>query len=167
MRRILALTALAAVASGCSTASTRTPVLGARADVATLAGEWHGDYSGPAGRNGGISFTLRAADTAAVGEVVMSPDPGQGPAGSNMPADRMERMRLAPRLSVTFIGAAGDRVAGELEAYEDPECRCTVSTAFDGVLRGRVIEGEYRTHGADLGAPRVGRWRVERTAGRL
>ena len=168
MRGIVSLAALAAATLACATASTPTPVTGTAADVGALAGEWHGEYSGPSGRSGGISFTLRATDTSAIGQVVMSPDPVGGinsPATSSTSAERAARMVTAPRLSVTFIRVAGDSVRGTLEPYEDPECRCQVATSFEGVHRGRVIEGDYRTYGANLGTTRVGRWRVERRAG--
>jgi hypothetical protein len=165
MRGIIAAAAVLVSLACASLPPFRTAVLGEHGDVRALVGEWYGTYAGPAGRSGGISFTLRASDSSATGEAVMSPDPSHGPgwpASATAPSERLERTLRTPRLEVTFVRVFGGRMVGRLEPYEDPECRCIVTTVFEGVRRGRVVEGEYRTQGADLGAPRVGRWRVER-----
>jgi len=69
--KLLGATAALLIA-GCAGTSPRTPVSGTISDVALLAGEWSGDYSGGAhGRTGGISFHLEAGTDTAHGSVTM------------------------------------------------------------------------------------------------
>ena len=65
---------LALALAACASSQTPVPVVGARADVAALAGRWDGSYSSSTtGRSGSISFTLTARGDSAYGDVVMIP----------------------------------------------------------------------------------------------
>src|SRR5881397_4256440 len=67
--------AVAALLAACGPATqTPVPLVGAKRDVAALAGHWEGSYSSAAtGRSGSISFTLTASGDSAFGDVVMVP----------------------------------------------------------------------------------------------
>ena len=45
-------------------------------------------------------------------------------------------------LTINFVRVAEGRVTGTLAPYADPETGVQLFTAFDGLLRGNVIEGE-------------------------
>ena len=64
--RSLVVAALAVLGSGCASVQSPVPVAGEQSDIASLAGEWAGEYSSAeTGRGGSIVFKLSAArDTA-------------------------------------------------------------------------------------------------------
>src|SRR5213596_4144595 len=67
-------TLLVLTLTACGASRAPVPLVGASSDVTALTGEWAGDYSSAeSGRNGSISFTLRAAGDSAFGDVVMVP----------------------------------------------------------------------------------------------
>jgi hypothetical protein len=140
------------------------PLQAGVAEVEALAGEWAGEYwSGATGRSGSIVFRLTAATGAAEGDIVMLA-PGAVTPPRRMPGAPEGAAGTAPPqpLAIRFVRADGDRVHGTLENYADPECGCALSTAFDGVLRGDVIEGTFTTRGPPGHAQTAGNWRVHR-----
>lgn len=159
---IVAVSALAA----CSTApQTPVPLVGSARDVAALAGVWEGGYSsGETGRGGSISFTLTANGDSAFGDVVMIPR------GFGRPLQPVDRPAGAPApraavLTINFVRVTGARVVGTLAAYADPETGARLFTAFDGEVRGDVIEGTYTTHAAGATDEQTGQWKVTRRRG--
>ena len=156
--------AVAGLLTACSPApQTPVPVTGTVGDLAALAGHWEGTYSSvETGRSGSISFTLTANRDSAFGDVVMIPRGLGRPlqAWNNSPAGA-----AAPRsavLTINFVRVAGGRVTGTLAPYADPETGVQLFTAFEGQLRGDVIEGTYTTR-ADRGLnSQTGQWKVTR-----
>jgi hypothetical protein len=71
-------------------------------------------------------------------------------------------LRSGQVLRIAFVRIAGGEVAGTLDPYTDPECKCTVQTTFTGTLRGNTIEGTFVTRGAELPREQAGRWKVTR-----
>jgi hypothetical protein len=139
-------------------------VTGAPGDVHALAGEWRGDYaSDETGRSGNIIFGLAAGSDTAFGDVLMIPDGyGEAPRDGD---SALDRWRQSPDvLSIRFVQVGGGIVRGALDPYEDPECRCQVTTVFEGRLSGDTIEGTFWTRPEQGGPARQGRWRVARTA---
>ena len=51
-------------------------------------------------------------------------------------------------LTINFVRVAQGRVTGRLAPYADPETGVQLFTAFEGQLRGDVIEGTYTTRAA-------------------
>lgn len=144
--------------SACVQAISTVPVRGSEPAVAQLAGKWEGEYSSEeTGRGGSITFQLRAGADTAEGEVVMTAAPS---------ATARESLGHAGRsdvLTIRFVVVHGDEVSGVLAPYPDPDCGCTLTTTFRGVILGDVIEGTFETTGAGLHHPtQRGRWRVVR-----
>ncbi|SRR6266508_4492829 len=158
--------ALAALLPACAPApQTPVPMVGAATDVAALAGRWEGAYSSAAtGRSGSISFTLTASGDSAFGDVVMVPrgfgrplqawNTSAAPAGAAAPRSAV--------LTINFVRVAEGRVTGTLAPYRDPETGVPLFTAFEGRLRGDVIEGTYTTRAARGVDSQTGEWNVTR-----
>ena len=164
--RSFSIAALGALLLAC-TAPRQAPVplVGAARDVAALEGQWDGSYSSAAtGRSGSISFNLTATGDSAFGDVVMIPRGSGRPlrAWNNaaVPADA-----ASPRtavLTIDFVRVAEGRVTGTLAPYADPETGVQLFTAFEGVLRGDVIEGTYTTRAGRSVDSQTGEWKVTR-----
>ena len=140
------------------------PVLlhGTPPEIAALAGDWSGEYSGAqSGRAGSISFRITAGRDTAFGDVAMIGNAGQRPVAADDARNHLAHARSADVLHVTFVRVAEGRVSGALEPYTAPDCQCVVSTTFSGTLRGDVVDGTFVTRGAS-GLEQSGRWRVTR-----
>jgi hypothetical protein len=158
--------AFAIVAAACSAKRQPVRMVGPAGDIATLAGEWSGDYSSAeSGRRGTISFTLRAQGDSAFGDVVMVPagwgrpltpwrDPSaqQGSQGANAPA---------AVLTINFVRVQGAQVSGTLAPYADPSTGARLLTTFTGNMSGATIDGTYTTR-LPSGETQQGRWTVQR-----
>jgi len=132
-------------------------------DLNPLVGEWQGNYSSnETGRNGTIAFTLRAAELAASGNVVMLPRADSSFAANHAPVDpSIPNTREV--LTIHFVRKEGSNVVGTLDPYLDPQCACQVTTTFQGAFRDRsTIEGTYRTVPASGGRVTGGTWKVTR-----
>lgn len=157
------LIALPILIAACHVHQAAVPMVGPASDVSTLAGEWSGEYSSAAsGRSGSISFTLRAADDSAFGDVVMVPAglgrplaPWRGEA-TGMPARPQPEV-----LTINFVRVQAGRVSGTLAPYADPETGARLTTTFAGEIVGNTISGTYTTH-LPSGATQTGRWSVQR-----
>lgn len=151
---------LLVVTAACLASSAPVPV---RGDASLLAGQWVGEYESRAvGRAGSIVFTLEAGKDTAFGDVIMIPTEYRDQAGEPEgypPFQREHRSRL---ITIAFVYAGNGVVAGRLDPYRDPECGCLLDTVFEGTLRGRVLEGTYRSHHQETGRVVEGTWRVER-----
>jgi len=157
---------IAGLAAACAAApQTPVPLAGTVSDLAALTGHWEGAYSSvETGRSGTISFTLTASRDSAFGDVVMIPQ-GLGrplqtwnnsapPAGAASPRSSV--------LTINFVRVAQGRVTGRLAPYADPETGVQLFTAFEGQLRGDVIEGTYTTRAARSRDNQTGQWKVTR-----
>lgn len=149
---------------GCAYFGRPLPVYGEGGELDALVGVWQGEYGAEDDeRTGLISFRLAAAADSAYGEVVMLAEPAGLPAGGTAgePAVRVPR---AERPRIRFVRVDHGVVAGTLDAYTSPACRCLVQTSFQGTLSGDVIRGTFvswQVSGATLGG---GTWRVERVS---
>ena len=155
----------AALLTACSAPQTPVPMVGAASDVAALAGHWDGAYSSAAtGRSGSISFTLTASGDSAFGDVVMIPRGSGHPlqAWNNTAAPAGAAAPRSAVLTINFVRVAEGRVTGTLAPYADPETGVQLFTAFEGRLRGDVIEGTYATRAARGGDSQTGEWKVTR-----
>jgi hypothetical protein len=134
-------------------------------DLNPLVGEWRGNYSSTeTGRNGTIAFTLRAAESAASGNVVMLPRADSSFQANHAPVDpSIPNTREV--LTIHFVRKEGSNVVGTLDPYVDPECACKVVTTFQGAFTDRAtIEGIYTTVPANSGSKTTsGKWKVTRT----
>lgn len=136
--------------SACVRAISTVPVRGSEPAVAQLAGRWEGEYSSEeTGRGGSITFQLRAGADTAEGQVVMT--------------TRGDARSTPDGLTIRFVVVHGDEVSGVLAPYPDPDCGCTLTTTFRGVILADVIEGTFETTGPGFHHPtQRGRWRVVR-----
>lgn len=149
--------------AACASNPAPVPVVGPSADVASLAGEWAGDYSSAeSGRSGSISFTLRSAADSAFGDVVMIPagwgrplTPWRGEASSAAQRPQTEV------LTINFVRVQQAHVNGTLAPYADPQTGERLVTTFTGELKGNSIEGTYTTR-LSSGQTQTGRWTVQR-----
>jgi hypothetical protein len=157
--------------AGCAASNpSPVPLVAPAADVAALAGEWTGEYSGTSGRTGSIVLKLTAGRDTALGDIVMVPTASeqvrpQQPSGVNPGTgarDVVTRPAAQP-LTIRFVRIAGDSVSGLLDSYTAPECNCVLTTTFTGHVAGDRIDGTFRSAG-DPGAAgaQEGRWTVKR-----
>jgi hypothetical protein len=157
---------LAVCALACTPKAPAIEVMSGDFDLNPLVGEWRGTYSSAeTARSGTIAFTLRAGETAAFGRVIMMPHSADSLAmaraaaiaGNTSTADRQA-------LTIKFVRKEGGKLLGTLDAYTDPDCRCTVNTSFQGAFTdAKTIEGTFTTVGVVPGrAPTGGSWKVER-----
>ena len=82
-----------------------------------------------------------------------------GPADD--PATHRSHARGPQMLAVRFVDIHGGEVEGALEPYVAPDCACTVSTMFRGVVRGDTIRGTFLTRGRLIN-DQTGVWGVMR-----
>jgi hypothetical protein len=133
-------------------------------DLNPLVGEWRGNYSSTeTQRNGTIAFTLRAAESAASGNVVMLPRADSSFEANHAPVDP-SIPNTREILTIHFVRKEGSNVVGTLDPYLDPQCACQVITTFQGAFRDRgTIEGIYTTVAAKSGTKATsGTWKVTR-----
>jgi hypothetical protein len=155
--------------TGCALNPAPVPVVGDSREIASLAGDWDGEYVGrDNGRSGSILFRLSAGTDTAHGDVVMVPRPPRG----YQPDDdetRITRQHLWAQnrvLSIRFVQVSGGQVSGAIEPYPSPDCTCQLITTFQGVLRGNRIDGTYTTRHTNCDmAPERGSWWAERGRG--
>lgn len=135
---------------------------GSPVTIATLAGQWVGDYgSERTGRNGSILFRLTAGGDSAYGDVLMV---DARPARLNITdasAAHVEHTHPTQLLRIAFVRVANGRVSGAMVPYTDPDCECQVMTTFVGVVAGDVIEGTYVTRAVNR-QEQSGTWRARR-----
>ena len=155
---------LAAVMTGCSSAPSPVPVVGAPTDIGQMAGEWGGEYQGEtSGRSGSIIFKLAAGADTAYGDVVMiSHQRRESRMPEQDPSAGLPIARTPDVLSIEFVRATGGRVHGRLAPYRDPDCSCELETRFEGHIKGDVIEGTFTSRPVDGGKEQVGTWKVKR-----
>ncbi|MBI4501534.1 MAG: hypothetical protein HY700_10265 [Gemmatimonadetes bacterium] len=159
---LIAAAALLVVA--CASHQLPVPVVGGPAGLQTLVGDWGGEYWSPiTGRNGSIRFTLAAGRDTAFGDILMIPR------GSNQPFSRENADPMsgaAAVLTIRFVRVAGDSVHGVLDPYRDPDCSCTLRTAFRGRIATDSIVGTFISRRVDRDErPATGEWRVTRQRG--
>ncbi|MFN2636414.1 MAG: hypothetical protein ABR585_05280 [Gemmatimonadaceae bacterium] len=151
--------ALVITALGCALKSQPIELTSNDFDLSPLVGQWNGVYSNPeTGRHGTISFTLRAGETNASGNVVMLPlDATGSPAASSNSSGQV--------LTIHFIRKESRNVVGTLDPYVNPDCSCKVTTTFHGTFAdAKTIEGTFAITPADNSHPPTGgNWRVTRT----
>ena len=155
--------ALAALAPLCSCSPPAFDVEGARDDFERFAGRWEGTYtSDESGRAGTVVFAIDPAGSGARGEVIMIPRGWGRPLTKADGHEAGDRPDLLHALRFHRMSLDGDRVAGTLEPYRDPDCGCDLETSFVGRLRRGVIAGTYRSRPLDGDEEITGVWRVER-----
>ena len=164
--RVASLGLTALVLSACALNPAPVPVVGDSREIASLAGDWDGDFAGrDNGRSGSILFRLAAGTDTAHGDIVMVPRMVRGYQPDN-DESRIARQHLWAQnrvLSIRFVRVSGGQVSGEIEPYPSPDCTCELLTTFQGVLRGNRIEGAYtiRHTKCDM-PPERGTWWAER-----
>ncbi len=145
----IALLGVLALLSACGGSTTQFEVKAEDKKAVELAGDWKGSYVGvDSGRKGEISFSLTLGRHTAEGQVLMYPV--DAPA-KPQPLD----IRFAE------IGQNGE-VRGTMTPYTDPQCKCQVTTEFNGVIENDRIEGTFTTQAVEAGLTQTGRWWVER-----
>ena len=151
------------VAGACRYVPSASPLQGAPADIAALAGRWDGEFwSDASGRRGTLQFTIREGTDTLYGDVVLTPGGTGGPviAADARDAVHLRHSRAPELLHIRFVGVHGVMVEGELEPYVAPDCECVVVTEFVGRVVGDSIAGTYTTHGSYV--RQQGRWGVRR-----
>lgn len=127
---------------GCGGSQKAVAVEGSDLDLARVAGDWEGEYSGTdSGRSGPITFSLQMGSHTAEGQVMMN---GATP------------------LKIEFVKVKKDEVKGTIAPYTDPECSCEVQTTFLGTLGSDVINGTFETKVSATGQIQTGTWTVSR-----
>ena len=145
--RLLAITVLSVssilAAAACGGAGTKeVEMKGKDPDLATLAGEWEGSYTGnESGRTGPVTFSLQMGRHTAEGTVLMG---GETP------------------LKIEFVSVEGGQISGKIDPYMDPNCSCEVETEFLGTLEGDTISGMFTTKVTAQGMVQTGTWQVTR-----
>lgn len=131
-----------AVLVACGASHKEVAVQGSDMDLARVAGDWEGEYSGTeSGRTGPVTFSLQMGSHVAEGQVVM---------GGATP------------LKIEFVKVKDDDVKGTIAPYTDPGCSCEVQTTFLGTLAKDVINGTFETTVGTTGQVQTGTWSVSR-----
>jgi hypothetical protein len=160
--RTLVIAALLGAGAACRHQPSPVTLRGSPPEIAALAGDWGGEYSGAqSGRSGSISLRITASGDTAYGDVVMVSNTGQRPVAAHEMRQHLEHARSADVLRISFVRVAEGRVTGVLEPYTAPDCQCRVTTSFSGAVQGDVVEGTFTTQGPG-GLQQSGRWRVSR-----
>lgn len=139
------------------------PISGEPADIASLEGDWAGEYHSyaPARRSGTLFFRITAAGDTARGDALMH-TAGRETAGTTPYMDPWTHAARSQVLTVTFVRGAGSTVMGRLDPHNDPVCGCEIHTTFTGHIKGNLLEGTYTSEHAHGGDASSGRWRVLR-----
>jgi hypothetical protein len=158
--RTLLVAALAVAA--CRSQPSLVPLQGSPPEIAALAGEWSGEYTGAqSGRSGSIVLRISAGGDTASGDVVMVTNTGQRAIPADDAREHLTHAGSADVLRVAFVRVGAGRVSGRLEPYVAPDCQCQVTTSFSGTVQHNVVEGTFVTRGPS-GVEQSGRWRVTR-----
>lgn len=161
--RFIGLAAAVSILSSCASSSRQVPVLGSGDNIASLVGEWRGEYTSPmTGRKGTIYFALQEGGEVAEGDVVMIPNKGTVVNWEDQVTITSAR-HLAEVLTIRFVRLENGLVSGRLEPYVDPDCGNVHTTTFFGEVRDRrLIRGSFvslseahRLHTGDWSAVRV------------
>ena len=161
-RTLIALLLVPLILQGCSSTLLPVPLIGSRNNIAALEGEWHGSYSSTdTGRSGSILFVLTAEADTASGDVIMYPLEWEDCFYPESVNSTMSE-EAPQQLKIDFVQVGGDRVAGRLAPYREPEEGCTLHTVFEGRLRGDTIEGTFTARGVEWVVVQTGHWRVTR-----
>ena len=148
--------------NGCSVIRIPIPLIGARADIAALEGQWYGSYSSmDTGRSGSITFELTVDADTASGDVTMYPLGWEDWYGTEDTHGTLDE-QAPQRLTIDFVQTWDGRVAGRLSPYRDPVSGCMLHTVFEGHIRGDTIEGTFEAHGVELALVQTGSWSVTR-----
>lgn len=132
---------LLCVLAACGASQKEVAVKGSDLDLARIAGDWQGEYTGTeSGRSGPASFSLQVGSHTAEGQVVM---------GGATP------------LRIEFVQVKRGEVKGTIAPYTDPNCACVVETTFLGTLGTDTISGSFETKLA-TGAVQTGTWSVHK-----
>jgi hypothetical protein len=150
------LSVLAVLALGaCQSERAAIPIVSEPEHLASLVGDWHGEYASPAtGRSGSIVFYLGRGDDHAHGDVLMIP---RSLSAADRALDRSAAagVRSGPQiLTIRFVQEKDGHVSGALDRYRDPDCGCEVQTTFTGKIRGNRMDGTFVSLS---GRPGVGR----------
>jgi len=145
--RTAVVLALLTFAVGCAGSMPSVAVKGSTSDRAKLAGDWEGNFEAlRSDQKGTIAFSFQAGRHTGTGSMVMSV-PGQ-------PAPQA--------LAIDYIQVASGTIKGKVEAYQDPDCDCTIETEFEGAVAGDIIEGTYTSRLLGKDESRAGFWSVQR-----
>lgn len=145
------------------------PVQGTEQDVASIAGEWSGQYwSKASGRRGIIRFHLAEHADTGHGEVEITFSPslhvGREAASADYPkSDPEELPAPCTIIGITVVAIEDDLVRGTMAPYWDPDCNCRAETVFEGKLARNRITGTFSTRRESSDRPVLtGEWRAER-----
>ena len=131
------------------------------ADTSALVGKWVGEYSSSeTGRSGSIVIEFKSGGKVARGDILMQPKGYSASAPQG--ADPLKSMPQV--LQISFVNVEGGAVKGTIDPYVDPQCNCTVDTAFVGRITGDTIEGTFSSTPQGAGSPTTGRWKMTRQA---
>ena len=135
---------------------------GEPAAIGTLAGQWQGEYWGAeSGRSGTIDFSVSGSRDSVSGEVRMVDPVGRQLQSVDPSGLHRTHVRSEQSLAIQFVRVSETGVSGRMEPYVAPDCQCSVSTSFVGVVRGDSIVGTFVTEFPGGGLDE-GHWRVVR-----
>lgn len=165
--RYLIGAAAALSVAACASLPAPVPLIADPEGKRLLQGEWVGEYSSPAtGRAGSITFLLEqhGDSTTCRGDVMMIPQ------GASEPLPRAEgwTLGMGPEttgpsvLQIELLRVTGDQLSGTIQPYRDPVTGHSISTTFEGTIRGDQITGELVSVDAKTGDRLIGQWQVMR-----
>lgn len=152
-------------AAACASSPTPVRVMADPVAMNSLVGEWNGEYSSvQSGRSGSIVFTLKSVSDTAYGDIVMTPKRGSRPiVATDRPVPAAGAGTPPQVLTIRFVRMNGNRVAGTLDPYQDPDCGCRLQTTFIGLYDGGSrIEGTFESLGSMDHPLTTGTWQVKR-----
>ena len=160
--RLLAGVLVFVALTACQYQPTPISLQGEPATIASMRGDWSGEYwSNASERRGSLSFSIASHADSAFGDVIMFTPLGQ----QVRPIDSGDQHRVhstsTQALRIDFVRVGGGMVSGTLEPYIAPDCNCQVATTFTGNVLGDTIRGTFITNGTQ-GGNRDGMWKMAR-----
>jgi hypothetical protein len=132
------------IVAACGGGASQVAVKGGDVELASLAGEWQGNYKGTeSGREGPVTFSLAVGSHTADGTVLM---------GGTSP------------LKIQFVAFEHGKISGKIDPYTDPSCQCQVQTEFTGTREHNTIDGTFTTTVVGKPIEQHGVWNVKRTS---
>lgn len=128
--------------AACGGGASEVAIKGNDVELASLAGDWTGNYKGTeSGREGPVTFSLQVGSHTADGTVLM---------GGTSP------------LKISFVALAHGQISGKIDPYTDPSCQCQVQTEFTGTRDHNEISGDFKTTVIGKPIEQHGVWNVKR-----
>ena len=161
MKALPLVALIALLLGGCRTTLPPMALEASPETLEALKGDWFGTYTGiDSGRHGTIAFLLSTSPDSAFGDVIMEAEEHDWT--THDPTYAALRRNHSERIRIDFVRIDGNRITGQLEPYDDPECGCSLITVFHGTIEGDKMSGTFTSRHGMSDHVDEGRWSARR-----